>query len=111
MNDNFPPKTKSIEHLVTQEQDVNLVLKGSKTATRRNGRYADPGEVMELGGRRFKVTNVYRQNIGDLTDADAQKEGYKDLETYKDYILSMHPGMPWMPQMPMWVHEFEEIKE
>ncbi|WP_027415853.1 ASCH domain-containing protein [Aneurinibacillus terranovensis] len=108
MSENLPPKTCSIDRMITQLEDVKLVMEGKKTATRRNGRYADPGEIMELGGKRYKVTNVYRQLIGELTDADAEREGYQDVETYKQYILSMHPGMPWMPQMPMWVHEFEE---
>ena len=45
---NLPPKTCSIERLITKESDIELVLQGKKTATRRNGRYADVGEIMEL---------------------------------------------------------------
>ena len=49
----LPPKTCSIERLVTKEEDVQKVLEGKKTATRRNGRYADVGEIMELKGKKF----------------------------------------------------------
>ncbi|MDV2888470.1 ASCH domain-containing protein, partial [Alkalihalophilus pseudofirmus] len=49
-NNTLPPKTCTIERLVTIEKDVKKVLAGEKTATRRNGRYADPGEVMTLDG-------------------------------------------------------------
>lgn len=103
------PKTCTIDRLVTVEEDIKRVLSGEKTATRRNGRYADPGEIMELEGRKFEVHKVYQQTLGELTDQDAQAEGFADLESYKQYILSMHPGMPWLPHMKVWVHEFRPV--
>jgi hypothetical protein len=105
----LPPKTCSIERLVTLPADVEKVLSGAKTAARRNGRYADVGEIMELKGERFEVTNVYRQSLGELTDADARAEGYADVAAYRDGILAIHPGMPWLPHMKVWVHEFRKI--
>ncbi|MGE5704733.1 MAG: ASCH domain-containing protein [Clostridia bacterium] len=105
----LPPKTCTIDRLVTKPEDVQRVLEGSKTATRRNGRYADPGEIMELEGKRFEVYAVYRQELGELTDAHAQSEGFADVAAYKDYIVSLHPGMPWLPQMKVWVHEFRLV--
>jgi len=107
-NDNtaLPPKTCTIDRLVTVVEDVEKVLNGQKTATRRNGRYADIGEVMTLKGQDFVVERVYSQSLGELTDEHARQEGYANLEEYKQSILSMHPGMPWLPQMRVWVHEF-----
>lgn len=109
MSEALPPKTCSIERLITAEADVEKALSGEKTATRRNGRYADPGEIMELKGHKFEVTKVYQQTLGELTDETAKSEGFPNLEAYKNYILSMHPGMPWLPQMKVWVHEFKAI--
>ena len=109
MSTTLPPKTCSIERLVTQAEDVQRVLSGEKTATRRNGRYADPGEIMELEGRKFEVYNVYQQSLGELTDENIRAEGFASVEAYKSYILTMHPGMPWLPQMKVWVHEFKEV--
>ncbi|MCZ8521520.1 MULTISPECIES: ASCH domain-containing protein [Paenibacillus] len=109
MSEALPPKTCSIERLVTLDADVAKVLSGEKTATRRNGRYADIGEVMELQGRKFEVTNVYSQSLGELTDENIQAEGYASVDEYKNYIMSMHAGMPWLPQMRVWVHEFREV--
>jgi hypothetical protein len=106
----LPPKSCSIERLVTLKEDVEKVLSGEKTATRRNGRYADPGEIMTLEGRQFVVENVYSQSLGELTDADARREGFETVEDYKQSILSMHPGMPWLPQMRVWVHEFSPVE-
>jgi len=110
MMDKLPPKTCSIERLVTKPADVERVIAGLKTATRRNGRYADIGEVMELGDHRYVVERVYRQKLGEVTEEDAMKEGFENLDAYKESILSMHPGMQWLPQMKVWVHEFSPAK-
>ncbi|HEY9577230.1 MAG TPA: ASCH domain-containing protein [Pseudobacillus sp.] len=110
-NTNLPPKTCTIERLVTVPADIEKVLNGQKTATRRNGRYADIGEVMTLQGQDFVVERVYSQSLGELTDEQAKQEGYESLEEYKDSILSMHPGMPWVPSMKVWVHEFSPVQK
>lgn len=109
MSEALPPKTCTIDRLVTKDDDVEKVIRGEKTATRRNGRYADIGEIMELKGHKFEVHKVYQQSLGELTDQDVQAEGFDNLEGYKNYILSMHAGMPWLPQMKVWVHEFRAL--
>src|SRR3954468_8860599 len=111
VNGALPPKTCSVERLVTLEEDVQKVLEGKKTATRRNGRYADVGEVMELKDKEFVVEKVYSQSLGELTDEHASQEGYGSVEEYKQSILSFHPGMPWLPQMRVWVHEFNPVNK
>lgn len=109
MNEPLDPKTCTIERMITVRADIEKVLQGTKTATRRNGRYADPGEILELDGKRFEVTKVYKQTLGELTDEHAAAEGYANLEAYKESILSMHKGMPWLPHMKVWVHEFRPV--
>lgn len=109
--ENLPPKTCTIDRLVTKSEDVQKVISGEKTAARRNGRYADPGEIMDLNGNRFIVERVYSQALGDLSDEHAQQEGYNTLEDYKQTILSYHPGMPWLPKMRVWVHEIKAMDE
>lgn len=110
-NTALPPKTCTIERLITLQEDIEKVLAGQKTATRRNGRYADVGEVMNLQNRRYVVERVYSQALGELTDEDAQQEGYTNVEEYKQAILSLHTGMPWLPKMRVWVHEFRLIQD
>ena len=107
----LPPKTCSIEKLVTNKRDVEKVLMGTKSATRRNGRYADVGEVMVLNDKKFIVNQVYQQTLGELTDEMIKREGYTTVEDYKQSILSFHPGMPWLPEMTVWVHEFQIAAE
>lgn len=110
-NNTLPPKTCSVERLITLQADIDKVLSGKKTATRRNGRYADVGEIMTLQGKDFIVEKVYSQSLGELTDEHAKQEGYETVEEYKQSILSYHPGMPWLPQMRVWVHEFRPVQE
>jgi hypothetical protein len=107
----LPPKTCSVDRLVTMPEDVTKVIEGKKTATRRNGRYADVGEIMELKGKKFVVEKVYSQSLGELTDEHANQEGYNTVDEYKESILSYHPGMPWLPHMRVWVHEFSPVNE
>lgn len=107
----LPPKTCTIDRLVTMPSDVKKVIEGKKTATRRNGRYADVGEIMVLEGKKFTVDRVYSQSLGELTDEHAIQEGYSSVEEYKQSILSYHPGMPWLPQMRVWVHEFSPVQD
>lgn len=107
----LPKKTCSIERLVTIEEDVQKVLNGDKTATRRNGVYAYPGEVMVLDGKEFKVDSLYRQTLGEMTDDHAKSEGYADMANYKQAILDMHDDMPWLPNMKVWVHEFSPVQK
>ena len=110
-NAELPPKSCSIERLVTMKEDVEKVIKGQKTATRRNGRYADVGEVMTLQGHEFVVERVYQQTLGELTDENVAREGYETVEEYKQSILALHPNMPWLPKMKVWVHEFSAVKK
>ncbi len=105
----LPPKTCSIERLVTREDDVDRIIRGEKTAVRRNGRYADPDEQMIVKGRTFVIETVYVQKLGDMTDHDAQREGFSDLQGYQAYLQTVHPGMPFVAKMPVWVHEFRAI--
>ncbi|GAB3056229.1 hypothetical protein GCM10027286_19820 [Virgibacillus ainsalahensis] len=106
-NHSLPPKQSSIDKLVTVPADVEKVINGQKTATRRSGRYADIGETMILKNRKFIVKDVFRQKLGEITDRQAVQEGYKNIDEYKQSILSIHPGMKWEPEMRVWVHEYE----
>lgn len=107
----LPEKSCSIERLVTIPEDVENVLQGKKTATRRNGVYAYPDEIMVLDGKEFKIDKLYKQTLGEMTDEHAQQEGFANMEDYKQSILALHPKMPWVPKMSVWVHEFSPVTQ
>ena len=106
MTTNYPEKTCDITRLVTHPKLVAAVLSGAKTQQRRNGVYAYPDETFELEGVSFIVTSLEQQRLGDMTDADAQAEGYPNLEAYKQLILRMHANMTWNDDDTAWVHSF-----
>lgn len=105
----YPAKTCDIDRLVRHPKLVSAALSGQKTEQRRDGLYAYPGEVFELEGVKFEVTLVERQKIGDMTDVDAQAEGYPNLAVYKQIILSMHANMSWNEEGLVWMHRFRRL--
>lgn len=107
MNTNYPARTCEITRLVTHPKLVAATIAGAKTQQRRDGLYAYPNETFELEGITFVVTSVERQRLGDMTDADAQAEGYPNLEMYQQIILKMHANMTWDADSLVWVHTFK----
>lgn len=105
----YPEKTCTLDKLVTNPKLVAAALAGRKVQQRRNGVYGYPGEEFELEGTPFRVTALERENLGQMTDAEAQAEGFPSLESYKGLILRVHPGMEWNDKARVWVHSFEKI--
>lgn len=103
----YPEKTCEIDRLIRHPKLVAAALSGQKTQQRRDGLYAYPGETFVLEDVEFVVTGVDRQRIGDMTDQDAQAEGYPNLAMYKDLILNMHANMEWNEDGLVWVHRFK----
>ena len=108
LQQNYPPKTCEIDRLVTHQRLVDSALAGQKTQQRRNGVYGYPGETFELGSETFVITALERQPLGQMTEADARAEGFPDIQTYKQLIISMHPGMDWKEDHLVWVHSFQK---
>jgi hypothetical protein len=68
------------------EGDVTQLSRGAAT------RYAEPGDTFEIDGTPFEVTGVEERTLGDLTDADARREGSPSLEAYRARMERVHPG-------------------
>lgn len=102
----YPEKTCDIDRLIRHPKLIAAAENGNKTQQRRDGIYAYPGESWRLNTTDFVITAVKRQTLGEMTNLDAQAEGYPDLETYKKTILSMHNGMEWNSKHKVWVHHF-----
>ncbi len=102
----YPEKTCTVDQLVTNDRMVESALSGQKVQQRRNGVYAYPGERFDLSGVPFEVTSVEQQRLGDMTESDARKEGFPDLDTYRSIIVRMHGGMEWDVDQKVWLHEF-----
>ena len=90
---------------------LEATLAGRKTQQRRNGVYGYPGEKFELEGQSFVIKDLRREKMSDMTEADAQAEGYPNLTMYLDLIKRMHQGMDLDGDSKVWVHEFERCTE
>lgn len=110
MSDDYPEKTCSIDRLVTHEKLVAAALSGAKTQQRRAGVYGYPGEKFTLADSDFEITGLRTERWGDITEEDAQREGYPNLAMYQALIERMHQGMEWDQNQPVWVHEFARIQ-
>ncbi|MCP4192627.1 MAG: ASCH domain-containing protein [Planctomycetaceae bacterium] len=108
MSNQYPEKTCSIDRLITHEKLVSAALDGSKTQQRRAGVYGYPGEKFSLEGVEFEITGLKNERWGDISEEDAQREGYPSLAMYRALIERMHQGMEWDQDQPVWVHEFSK---
>ncbi|MBI1311767.1 ASCH domain-containing protein [bacterium] len=107
----YPEKTCSIDRLLTHEKLIAAAVSGRKTEQRRAGVYAYPGESFDVGGQTFVVKGLRRERYGDMTDADAQAEGYPNLAMYKELIKRVHGGTDMEDDQLVWVHEFAKAAE
>ena len=105
----YPEKTCEVDRLVRQPKLVAAVLDGRKTEQRRDGVYAYPGETFLLEGELYEVTGLFQQRWDDMSEADAQAEGYPGLEMYQNLIAKMHPGMSLSSDHQVWVHQFRKV--
>lgn len=106
----YPEKTCNIDRLVRMPKLVKCALRGQKTQQRRDGVYGYPGDTFVLDGTNFRISELFRQQLGDMSEQDAQAEGYPGLQPYKDLIIRMHPGMAWESEHLVWVHQFEKTE-
>ncbi|KYP81060.1 hypothetical protein [Ferroacidibacillus organovorans] len=103
------PQPRSLERLITDPMDTKKALDGSKRAQRRSKRYGDPGDRFTLAGHPFELTAVYTQQFRDISDEDAQKEGYETLSAYHRHLSEMHSNAHFGPDLTFWVHEFRAL--
>jgi hypothetical protein len=80
--------------LLPNDRVQEAALSGDVTQLSRGGsnHYAEAGDTFKLGGTTFEVTSVEEHTLGDLTDADARREGSPSLEAYKRRMEQVHPG-------------------
>ena len=55
------------------------------------------------------VREIVQEALSAMDDRSAASEGYPDLNSYREKILSFHPGMTWNESHLVWVHEFRQV--
>jgi hypothetical protein len=90
-----------------------LALDGEVTQIHRGAsqHYADEGDTFEIEGTRFEVTSVEDRTLGDMTDADARREGSESLEAYKRRMERVHGGnFEWDDTSTVVRYQFEPVE-
>ena len=87
-----------------------LVADGEMTQLTRGQSYANEGDTFEIDGESYEITSVEELTLGELTDADAQREGSADLEAYKKRLVRAHGGdFEWDDDADVVRHRFEAV--
>jgi len=98
------------ETLLPNDHVIEAVESGNMTQLTRGQAYADEGDTFEIDGQQFVVDRVEQRQLGELTDADAQREGSADLAAYKERMIRAHGGnFEWDDSAEVFTHQFEAI--
>lgn len=98
--------------LLPNDRIKQAVLDGDVTQLSRGAanRYAEAGDTFGLEGARFEVTSVDERTLGNLTDADARREGSPSLEAYRERMQRVHPGdFEWDDTSEIVTYRFESV--
>jgi hypothetical protein len=99
--------------MMFQRDLLDLVISGRKTQTRRLHKHAlKKGRIytvkrswIETTGEYIRITKVYPQKLGDVSEEEAVKEGFSGLDEFRDAWIRINGS--WDPEMEVTVYEFE----
>lgn len=98
------------EALLPNDRVRDAAVDGDVTQLSRGGatRYAETGDTFEIDGETFEITGVEERTLGDLTDADARREGSESLADYRRRMERVHPGdFEWDDSSDIVTYRFE----
>ena len=98
--------------LLPNDRVKEAVSDGNITQLTRGAgtRYADEGDVFDLDGEQFAIVEVEQRKLGDMTDADAEREGSPSLDAYKARMKRAPPGgFEWDDDADVLTYRFERV--
>jgi hypothetical protein len=110
------PTVEEEDHMPLFKRDLlRKVLEGQKTQTRRtHKRTLKVGREYGIRSTRFeksqchiKITRCFQQKLGDVTDEEAKKEGFKDLEEFRQRWTKIYGS--WDPNQVVMAYEFRPV--
>jgi len=54
----------------------------------------------------LRIIAVYNQKLGDMSEDDAKREGYRSLDAFRKAWVEIQPGHGWDPEQDVWVIEW-----
>ena len=101
-----------VDTLLPNGRVKQAVQDGEMTQLTRGAgnQYAEAGDTFELNGETFEVADVSERKLGDMTDADAQREGSESLDAYKQRMQRAHGGnFEWNEDADVLTYRFEQV--
>ncbi|MBP1921210.1 hypothetical protein J2751_000193 [Halorubrum alkaliphilum] len=96
--------------LLPNDRVKQAAIDGDVTQLHRGNQYGEEGDSFEIDGVRFELTEVSDRTLGDMTDADANREGSPSLEAYKERMVRAHGGQfEWDDDADVVRHRFERM--
>jgi hypothetical protein len=101
--------------LLFKKPMIQKIHNGSKTSTRRpirpmvkeGGRYHLKIELFKALPDSIQVDRLYQQPLGEMTEADAKREGYSTLQEFQEVWVSLFKI--YDPEQTVWVVEFRYL--
>lgn len=90
-------------------QWVPALESGAKTATTRVKKKGDVGDIFEIDGHRYLITNVVCMSMYAAVHIFHHDEGFDEWTDMRDALLRYYPDLANNDQV--FVHEFKEISE
>jgi uncharacterized protein YqfB (UPF0267 family) len=104
-NENEIPRTISFN-----EKLIPKILERKKTTTIREEKLYEVGELVTLKSKEFyaiaKIVNIYSKKLGELSDEEAQKDGFDNLEELKEFWRK-ELRKKWDDNRLVWIIEFQ----
>lgn len=101
-------RMKAIEIPFTNFMKVKI-LQGNKTATSRNRKYGEEGDVFIISHRKFELVSVHQVKLVNVSRYYYLKEGFDTPEEFVAYWKDLHKGFNRVEFV--WFHQFREIRK
>jgi len=96
------------------DDNLDLILQGKKTQTRRmwTKPQCQVGKIYFAQSKRrrgipIKITDMYRQRLGDISQEEIRKEGFNTLEEFQQVWNNIYGE--WNDDITVWVIEFTPL--
>ena len=85
------------------------MLAGVKTATTRNKKYGNGGDLFCAFGRSFQLTKVIKAYLSGIVYSSYKEEGFKSQLEFIECWKKLHPRKGYVPEQEVWYHEFKRV--
>jgi len=105
-----------VRGILFKKHFIDKILSGEKTQTRRvHKKPLYRGELVAVktsyskcSGIVLRILKVWKERLGDISEADARKEGCGSIEGFKQEWIRINKV--WDPNLEVTVYEFEVVR-